>query len=353
MRALRYYGRGDVRLEDVAEPDVTPGRVKVDVQCCGICGSDLHFYLKGPMGLPTREQPHPLTGEFLPLTLGHECAGEVSEVGDGVSAVSVGDLVAVEPLLVCHECQYCLAGEYHRCLKMGAIGNTGNGGGFSKYVVIDEQFAHRLPTGVSVEAAAVAEPICVGWHGVARSGVGPDGTALVLGAGPVGLGALLSLKAAAVGFVAVAEAARGVRTELAEEFGADLVIDTSRQALADVINEATDGQGVDVAFDVAGAQATMDYAVAAVKMGGTVVDVAVYEDHPVLNTAMVMGKEITLLGSRAYTEYPQVLQAIADGRIPDPLRMVTSRVSLDQAVDKGIRALIENRANEVKVLVQP
>jgi (R,R)-butanediol dehydrogenase/meso-butanediol dehydrogenase/diacetyl reductase len=352
VRALRYYGQADVRLDEVPEPQTTPGRVKVQVDCCGICGSDLHIYRRGSMGPPTRERPHPLTGELLPVVLGHEMAGQVVEVGEGVTSVSVGDLVAVEPLLICRQCQFCRSGQYNRCVKMGAVGNSGNGGGFSKYVVIDEQFAHVLPEGVSLEAAAVAEPICVGWHGVARSGVGPDGTALVLGAGPVGLGALLSLKAKGVGFVAVAEAVRGARTRMAEEFGADLVIETSSQDLAGEIGEATQGMGVDVVLEVAGVQATLDYAMAAVKKGGTIVNVAVWEDPPVLNIGML--RESSITGSTGYAfEYPLVLQAIADGRIPDPVRMVTRRVPLDQAVDQGIQALIDDRANQVKILVQP
>jgi threonine dehydrogenase-like Zn-dependent dehydrogenase len=110
---------------------------------------------------------------------------------------------------------------------------------------------------------------------------------------------------------------------------------------------------VDVAFEIAGVQATLDYALAAVRKGGTIVTVSVWEQVPVVNLTWVMGKEVSVIGSCGYTEYPEVLQAIADGRIPDPVRMVTRRVGLDDAVDRGFEALAQHRAQQVKVLVKP
>jgi (R,R)-butanediol dehydrogenase / meso-butanediol dehydrogenase / diacetyl reductase len=354
MRALRYHGRSDLRLDDVPEPAVTPGRVKVKIHWCGICGSDLHEYVKGPITMPTSDHPHPLTGESLPLTMGHEFAGEVVEVGAGVQKVAVGERVAVEPLLICRKCHCCRSGAYNRCVNFGAIGVSGGGGAYAEYIVVDPDFVHPLPVGVSTVAAAVAEPICVGWHAVGRSKIGPTQSALVIGAGPVGIGTLISLKAAHVEFVAVAENSSGARSAMAAEFGADLLIDTSTQSLTDEIARVTDGQGVDVVFEVAGVQATLDYALAAVKHGGTVVSICVWEYVPSMDMNTILAKEINLLGSQAYAnEYPAVLQAIADGRIANPERMVTKRVSLDDALDQGFQELLRHRGDHVKILVTP
>jgi (R,R)-butanediol dehydrogenase/meso-butanediol dehydrogenase/diacetyl reductase len=354
MQALRYHGRSDLRIDEIPEPAVAPGRVKVKVHWCGICGSDLHEYINGPITIPTPDHPHPLTGESLPLIMGHEFAGEVVEVGEGVQKVAVGARVAVEPLLVCRECHCCRSGAYNRCVNFGAIGVSGGGGAYAEYIVVDPDFVHQLPDGVSTAAAAVAEPICVGWHAVGRSRIGPKHSALVIGAGPVGIGTLISLKAAGVEFVAVAENSSGARIAMAAEFGADLLIDTSTQSLTSEIARVTEGDGVDVVFEVAGVQATLDYALAAVKHGGTVVSICVWEYAPSMEMNTILCKEVNLLGSQAYAnEYPAVLQAIADGRIANPERMVTKRVSLDDALDQGFQELLQHRGDHVKILVAP
>ena len=115
MRAVRYHGNRDVRVDDIAEPDCKPGFVKIAPEWCGICGSDVHEYLVGPETIPSPDAPHPITGESVPIVLGHEYAGTVVEVGAGVDGVSVGDRVAVEPIIRDNDCPNCLAGHYNLC----------------------------------------------------------------------------------------------------------------------------------------------------------------------------------------------------------------------------------------------
>jgi (R,R)-butanediol dehydrogenase / meso-butanediol dehydrogenase / diacetyl reductase len=110
VRAARFYGAGDIRIDDVPDPQVRAGQVEVAVDWCGICGTDLHEFLEGPIFIPPRGSPHPITGEELPVVMGHEFAGVVSAVGDGVTSVQEGDRVAVEPDYVCGECSACVAG---------------------------------------------------------------------------------------------------------------------------------------------------------------------------------------------------------------------------------------------------
>ncbi len=137
MKAARFYGPGDIRIDDVPEPATRPGTVKVEVEWCGICGTDLHEYVDGPIFAPTPEAPHPLTGESMPITLGHEFAGVVAEVGQGVSRVGIGDRVVVEPYIICGRCDACRSGRYNVCRTLGSSGSPGSGGGFSQYVVAD------------------------------------------------------------------------------------------------------------------------------------------------------------------------------------------------------------------------
>ena len=123
MKAAVFHGQNDIRLEDVAEPEVRPGSVKVKVEWCSICGTDLHEYLAGPIFIPPRGSPHPITGETLPLTLGHEFAGAVVDVGGDVNGVSPGDAVAIEPVYRCGECAACRSGVPNLCEQLASTGS--------------------------------------------------------------------------------------------------------------------------------------------------------------------------------------------------------------------------------------
>ena len=213
MKAARFHGRGDIRIDEVPEPATRPGTVKVEVEWCGICGTDLHEFLEGPIFAPTTEAPHPLTGESIPVTLGHEFAGVVVETGDGVDDVRPGDRVVVEPYIVCGRCDACQQGKYNVCATLGFVGLSGGGGGFSKYVVAERRWIHPLGE-LGTDVGALVEPLAVAYHAVRLSGAQPSHSALVFGAGPIGLVTTASLKAVGVEEVVVVEPA-GVRKEKA------------------------------------------------------------------------------------------------------------------------------------------
>lgn len=183
MRAARFHGREDVRLELVPEPEAGPGEVKLRVLYAGICGTDVHEYYEGPLFTPGRT-PHPLSGVTNPVILGHEMSGEVVEIGSGVSGVRVGDLVAVEPLQTCGHCIYCGSGSYNLCPTRAAHGLSRAGGAFSEYTTVTERMAHRLPPEIDSVRGALVEPMTVGMHAARRAAVQVGGKALVLGAGP-------------------------------------------------------------------------------------------------------------------------------------------------------------------------
>jgi (R,R)-butanediol dehydrogenase/meso-butanediol dehydrogenase/diacetyl reductase len=353
MLALRYHGRNDLRLEDIPEPGADPGSVKVRVDWCGICGSDLHEYVAGPITLGTPERPHALTGNHIPLTLGHEFAGTIAEIGDGVDGLSVGQPVAVEPLLYCEKCPACRSGAYNLCEMICAIGLGGDGGAYAQYVAVPAYGIHPLPDGVTTAAGACAEPIVVGWHAVTKSEIEQGQSALVLGAGPIGTGTLIALKARGHGPVLVADPVGGRRTAIAGEFGADGVISTAERATEQVL-DATNGAGVDVVFDAAGTQSALDLAMAVVNKAGTIVELALWEQPAALNFVDLLVRETKVVGSIAYAhEYPAVLEAIGDGLIDRPERMVTREVPLADAITGGFDELVANRAGHVKILIQP
>ena len=180
MRAALYHGQEDVRIEETESPSVGPEQVHLDVDSAGIRGSDLHEYVAGPIFIPNKE-PHPVSGETAPLTLGHEFSGVVTEVGDAVTHLRRGDEVAVNPILCCGECRQCIGGNYHLCDSGGFLGLSGGGGGFAENIVIDAEKAVPLGDGVSLEAGALVEPLSVGLHAVRRSGLRAGDTAAVFG----------------------------------------------------------------------------------------------------------------------------------------------------------------------------
>jgi (R,R)-butanediol dehydrogenase/meso-butanediol dehydrogenase/diacetyl reductase len=325
--------------------------VKIAVEWCGICGTDLHEYEAGPIFIPTADRPHPLTGGHSPLTLGHEYAGRIVEHQSERDDLNVDDLVAVEPLFYCRTCNSCLSGRYNLCRQFGAVGLMGDGGGFAEYAVVPDYMVHRLPDGMTTDVGALAEPVTVGWHAVVRSNLRAGETALVVGAGPIGAGILLSLRAAGADFVAVSER-EGARARLARELGADVVLDPADDVAGRLV-DTTDG-GVDVVFEAAGAQAAMETALASVRRGGRVVSVAVWEKRALIDCNALLAAEIALIGTQAYArEYPKVLNAIVADRMRGIERLVTGRVALAGAIQNGFERLLAHRDEHMKILVAP
>lgn len=351
MKAVRFHGRKDLRVEDIDEPEAGPGEVKLKVDWCGLCGTDLHEYTAGPIFVPTEDAPHPVTGGKAPVVMGHEFSGRVVTCGEGVTQVAEGDSVAVEPLVRDNTCPACRDGNYNVCDNVGFHGLSGGGGGLAEYTVVPEYMVHRLPDGMSTETGALIEPIAVGWHAVHQSHFRAGQTALVVGAGPVGLVTLLALKAMGARWVAVSELAEA-RKKKAEELGANLILDPREHNVADELREHTGG-GVDVAFECTGTTTTLTTAIDSVRQHGTVCNIAIWEGSSELRPNDLVFKESSLTASLAYAhDYPAVLAAVHDGRI-DARQLITARIVIDDVVQGGFDELITNKNDHVKILVQP
>lgn len=351
MKAARFHGRGDIRIDDVPEPATRPGTVKVEVEWCGICGTDLHEYLDGPIFAPTPEAPHPLTGESYPMQLGHEFAGVVVELGEGVSDLRLGDRVVVEPYIVCGRCDACQQGRYNVCASLGFVGLSGGGGGFSRYVVAERRWIHPLGE-LGTDVGALVEPLAVAYHGVRLSGVRPGQTGVVFGAGPIGLVTAASLRAVGVEEVFVVEPA-AVRKAKAPGAGATAVIDPNDGDVVEAVMELTKGRGADVAFECAGVDAVLASAIRATRVGGTVVNLAIWGHNASVAMNDLVFREVSVVGSLAYcNDHADTIRLIQDGKV-DPYQFITGRIGLDDIVEKGFKELIENKEENVKILVQP
>ena len=306
MRAAVYHGVRDVRLEDVPEPEAGPGQVKLRVTYNGVCGTDLHEIFDSQRGIPS--SPHPLTGAHSPLILGHEIAGTVVDAGEGVDGFADGELVTVEPMWRCGVCEWCLAGDFNLCERLAFHGMATDGGGLAEYTVLPAYTLHRVPAGMSPADAAMAESLAVADHAVVRSGARPGQRTIVLGGGPIGIGAMFGLRRRGVEVVAVVEPSAERRAVL-EQLGA-----TTLDPAAGSLLEQLDGRHVDITFETAAAPASLRNALHVTKPQGLVMLVAAPRDPfpPVLNLALI--KELEIRASFAYRgEFPEVIDAIAAG----------------------------------------
>ena len=352
MKAARWYGPKDIRIEDVEIPKVKSGQVKIKVEWCGICGSDLHEFMVGPIFIPTGKK-HPLTKMEAPIIMGHEFAGEVVEKADDVDNLNVGDKVALEPIVACGECSNCKKGYYNICEKLGFHGLAGGGGGLAEYTTFAAEFVHKLPQGVSTKEGALIEPIAVAVHSLRRADFLQGETAIVTGAGPIGLSTILSLKAAGAQQVISVEIA-DARKKFALEFGADYVFDPNEVNVIEEVNKLTDNKGVDVGFETTGVQAGFETAVAATARRGRIVVTSIWEEAVEFNLNNLVLTEKEIKGTIAYSKgvFPAVISLIQDGRIKAS-KMITEEIKLADLVDKGFEELMAHKDKHVKIIVTP
>jgi (R,R)-butanediol dehydrogenase/meso-butanediol dehydrogenase/diacetyl reductase len=344
VRAACFHGREDLRLEEVPDPRPGPGEVLLRVRYTGICGSDVHELYHGPVFTPG-DRPHPLTGVTNPVILGHELSGEVVEVGDGVTRVAVGDLVAVYPLETCGRCAFCASGRTNLCPVRAPHGFARGEGGFAQLTTVKEEMAYRLPPEIDPVRGALVEPMTVGMHAARRAGVGSGGTAAVLGAGPIGLGVALSLAALDVDVILSDPSPR--RREAARGLGFEHVLDADGAAAA--LLELTGGLGVDAAIDAAGVPAALATALDATRADGTVVIVAVPLAPITLEIPRFRRAEVrlTMSAGPVAADWRDVIELMAAGRYPagDWVEII----AFDDLLAAGFEPL--RRQERVKVLV--
>ena len=346
MKAAVYYGPNKVEIDDVAEPEPAPGTVKLKVGLNGICGTDLHEYYAGPIFVPT--SPHPLTGQQLPLTIGHEFSGTITAVGDGVTGWAEGDRVAVEPIYKCGDCAPCRAGNYNVCQHIGFHGLMSDGG-MAEYTVVPTSMLHKLPNSVSLELGALVEPMSVAYHAATLGDVSGGDTAMVFGAGPIGIGLWFALRGKGVDDIFVVEPSATRRAAI-ESLGAT-TLDPATIDVPTFIADHTRGNGADAVFDAAGVTPAVTTALACVGSRKPMVSVAIYEkplETPLLNLVM---NESRIQGSLCYTgsDFESVIALMADGAYDTTGWVAT--IAIDDVVDEGFEAL--HAGKKMKVLVDP
>ncbi|WP_042451014.1 (R,R)-butanediol dehydrogenase, partial [Bacillus anthracis] len=311
MKALLWHNQRDVRVEEVPEPTVKPGAVKIKVKWCGICGTDLHEYLAGPIFIPTEE--HPLTHVKAPVILGHEFSGEVVEIGEGVTSHKVGDRVVVEPIYSCGKCEACKHGHYNVCEQLVFHGLGGEGGGFSEYTVVPEDMVHHIPDEMTYEQGALVEPAAVAVHAVRQSKLKEGEAVAVFGCGPIGLLVIQAAKAAGATPVIAVELSKE-RQELAKLAGADYVLNPATQDVLAEIRNLTNSLGVNVSFEVTGVEVVLRQAIESTSFEGQTVIVSVWEKDATITPNNLVLKEKEVVGILGYRHiFPAVIKLISSG----------------------------------------
>lgn len=351
MLAARFYGAKDIRLEDVPVPQITePDEVLLEIGFCGICGTDLHEYLMGPIVIP--KSPHPLTGATLPQTLGHEFGGTVAEVGPGVRGVRPGDRVSVCPAIVCGECDMCRQGLGQLCLRFACTGLSAETGALAQFAVVTESQVFKVPDVVTDIESAVMEPACVAAYGVDRAGVTGGDVVLITGAGPIGVLSALYADAIGAATVVISEPNPN-RAALARAIDIGPVIDPTHDDLDAFLADLTGGSGVDLTVECSGSSPGLVAAVANTRRRGNIVQTGLHTKPAPVDMMVVAERELTVIGSWAWNlhEWPRIIRLVASGKFPIR-KAVTSTIDLGDVVTKGFDVLVDPNGDQLKVLVK-
>src|SRR5467141_2017498 len=306
MKVLLISQYKHLEIADLPEPTPGPGEVLVRVAACGICGSDVHGY-DGSSG---RRIP--------PIVMGHEAAGRIAAVGTGVTGLAEGDRVTFDSTIYCGACGYCKRGEVnlcdHRQVLGVSCGDYSRAGAFAEFVAVPARVVYKLPESISFAEAAMLEAVAVAIHAVSLAEISAESTALVVGAGTIGVLILQALRAAGCKRVFVSDV-DATRLKLAKELGAADVLLADEDVVTRIV-QRTGGIGVDVSIEAVGRNETVSAAIARVRKGGTVVLVGNISPEVTLPLQKVVTRQIRLQGSCASAgEYPQAMGLMASGAI--------------------------------------
>lgn len=334
MRAVRFHGQGrPLSVEHVDRPSPGGGEVLVEVAAAGVCGTELHF-LDGLLE-PAKT----------PIVLGHEVAGRVAEVGEGVNRFVPGDRVAVHYFHPCGRCRECRSGSEHLCESPLGFLAFASDGGFAEYLTVPETALAPIPAELSFEAAA---PLCcsttTALHALHVSDLGMGDAAVVYGCGGVGLQLVQVLRLAGVRPIAVSRSPE--KLALAEQLGADVVIDASAGSVAEAVKRATGGRGADAVFELVGTRETMPQALASLARRGALVFVGYSFDRLDLNPLDMVVPETRILTSvgNTYLELVEALDLAARGRIRPVLHESASLDEAGRVLDELRRGQVVGRA---------
>jgi (R,R)-butanediol dehydrogenase/meso-butanediol dehydrogenase/diacetyl reductase len=341
MRAYRLFGQHDLRLQEEPDPALEPGEARLQMAHVGVCGTDLHYYFADDGAMIDR-----------PQHIGHELSATVVEVAPDVTSVSVGDRVAVFPLISCGECAECDAGHPISCERVdratSTVGCGGPIGGLAEHTVIPADLAVKLPDGVSLLQGALVEPLSVAATAVLRAGTREDGVAVVTGAGLIGIGCALSLRATGLSKVVVVELSEERRKNLAG-FEGLTVLDPVKDDVDGIVRSMSGGSGADVVFECAGAAKALDLAFSITRKRGRIVIIGLHERPYQMSALLTLAKELTVQGhsGESRAAFASVIDWMDQGLLP--VDQWVTHVGFDRIIEDALEP--SRRGQLVKAVI--
>jgi len=342
-----------LRVDEVAVPESCgPHQVVVKNSWCGICGTDLHAYLHGPIQIP--QKPHPFSKAVLPLILGHEFSGVVLEIGSEVRDVKVGDRVSIQPNVIPGGDYYDRRGWSHLSDNLSVVGLSYPWGGFAEQCLVYDYNVAKLPTEVSDEQGAMIEPAAVAVNVIENSDLKAGDSILITGGGPIGALVVLAAAAAGASKIFLSEP-NAVRRKFLNAWGVCTgIYDPISQDVPALVKEQTEsGVGVDVAVECVGNERALATCIDSVRRRGTVVQVGLPTRSTGIDLHKLVTKDLSYRGSWAYknTAWPRVISMVASGKLPVE-KAITGKVKLEDAVPQGFDALAAADSAHLKILIE-
>lgn len=331
MKAAFYVGNQTINIGECKPEAPKNGEVKIKIAYCGICGTDLHIF-HGKMDKRVK----------MPQIMGHECSGEVVQVGEGVEGFTAGDRVVVRPLDPCGDCPACRAGHSHICHHLNFMG-IDTQGALQAYWTVPAHTLHKLPDNVSLQYGALIEPIAVACHDVRMGGVKSGEYVVVIGGGPIGM--LVALVAKSKGAKVVISEINDYRLGLARELGIDTV-DPRKIDLAKYVEEKTDGAGADAVFEVTGTMIGAETMTKLPRTRGRIVVVGIYSQAPNVDLFKFFWRELRLFGARVYEaqDYEEAIALAASENVPFN-QLITNVAPISE-----LQVVMENMANNPEAM---
>ena len=342
MKVAVMEGIGKMGYTRRPIPTPKADEVLVKLEYVGICGSDMHYYETGAIGDYVVEPP---------FVLGHEPGGTVVEVGSNVKHLKVGDRVALEPGKTCGRCEFCRQGKYNLCPDVVFFATPPVDGVFQEYAAHEAALCFKLPDNVSTLEGALIEPLAVGFHAANQGGAHAGQTAVVMGAGCIGLVSMMALKAQGVSRVYVVDV-MAKRLEKALELGADGVINGKEEDAVEAVRRLTGGAGCDLVIETAGTEITTRQAIHMTKKGAVIVLVGYSKSGEMtLPMSLVLDKELTFKTVFRYRHiYPMAIDAVAAGRVN--LKGIVTDIFDFEDIQNAMDRSVADKANIVKAVVR-
>lgn len=351
MKAARWHGRTDVRIDDVDEPQIHNSQdVLVEVDLAMICGSDLAEWRDGPHVIPAA-RPHVMTGRTAPVTMGHEYVGRVIATGPAVTDIAVGERVCGDSCLRCNRCYWCLRGEYNICERGASVGLHADGAFAPSMVVPDYALVH-VPAAVSDRHAATAEPLAVALHALRQTQMSAGDSVLVQGFGMIGAAAAMLARALGASKVIVAEKSVH-RAELAATLGADLVLGPDEQDIRKSVRGETQGRGADIVLECTGRGDAIAAAIDFARRGGRIGVCGIPHEPSSIRLDRIVYFERDVVGCLGYRfDHEGVLGLLANGRLSGLDLIYGEPIALARIVPDGLARMATDPAVPLRIPVK-